>query len=94
MMVGDAKGGVSGGTIVSLVGAAFDETPEHRRAAADPYGLLPPGAPRGPDRPDYWGALRALVSALTCLHSAQPSAVRCLHGVCLRDSCRGTRLAA
>lgn len=70
-MVGDAKGGVSGGTIVSLVGAAFDETPEHRRAAADPYGLLPPGAPRGPDKPDYWGALRALALAPVDLHSAE-----------------------
>lgn len=78
-MVGDAKGGVSGGTIVSLVGAAFDETPEHRRAAADPYGLLPPGAPRGPDKPDYWGALRALVLALMSLRRTELCAISCLH---------------
>ena len=80
-MVGDAKGGVSGGTIVSLVGAAFDETPEHRRAAMDPYGLLPPGAPRGPDKPDYWGALCALVLVLPRLRSAGLHAVRSSHGV-------------
>jgi len=55
LMVGPAKGGVSGGTIASLVAAAFDETAEHRARAADPYGLLPPGAARGPDKPDYWG---------------------------------------
>ncbi len=65
LMVGPAKGGVSGGTIASLVAAAFDETAEHRARAADPYGLLPPGAARGPDKPDYWGA-PARLSALAC----------------------------
>ncbi|KAK9914994.1 hypothetical protein WJX75_003449 [Coccomyxa subellipsoidea] len=52
---GKAAGAVSGGTIASLMGAIFDETPEELKLSADPYALNPPEAHRGPDKKDYWG---------------------------------------
>ena len=42
MLMGKSAGGFSGGTIASLMGAMFDETPEELRLAADPYALNPP----------------------------------------------------
>ena len=44
--MGKAAGGCSGGTIASLMGAMFDETPEELRLSADPYALNPPHAHR------------------------------------------------
>ena len=43
---GKAAGAVSGGTIASLMGAIFDETPEELKLSADPYALNPPEAHR------------------------------------------------
>ena len=47
------KGSVSGGTLASGV-ESLKEAAAGKKAAADPYGLNPPGAPRGPDTADYW----------------------------------------
>ena len=44
MLMGKSAGAVSGGTIASLMGAMFDETPEELRLSADPYALNPPNA--------------------------------------------------
>ena len=44
--MGKSAGAVSGGTIASLMGAMFDETPEELRLSADPYALNPPNAHR------------------------------------------------
>ena len=46
MLMGKSAGAVSGGTIASLMGAMFDETPEELRLSADPYALNPPNAHR------------------------------------------------
>ena len=46
MLMGKSAGGFSGGTIASLMGAMFDETPEELRLSADPYALNPPHAHR------------------------------------------------
>ena len=46
MVVGKTAGGFSGGTIASLMGAMFDETPEELKLSADPYALNPPDAHR------------------------------------------------
>lgn len=46
MLVGKSAGGFSGGTIASLMGAMFDETPDELRLSADPYALNPPKAHR------------------------------------------------
>lgn len=43
---GKAASAVSGGTIASLMGAIFDETPEELKLSADPYALNPPEAHR------------------------------------------------
>jgi short subunit dehydrogenase-like uncharacterized protein len=48
----DGAGGVSGGTVESLLAATFEAPADARRAAADPYALVDAdggaGAPRGP----------------------------------------------
>ena len=46
LLMGKSAGAVSGGTIASLMGAMFDETPEELRLSADPYALNPPNAHR------------------------------------------------
>ncbi len=46
LLQGKAAGAVSGGTIASLMGALFEETPEEIKFAADPYCLNPPEAHR------------------------------------------------
>jgi short subunit dehydrogenase-like uncharacterized protein len=54
---GRSKGGVSGGTIASLLGVLEDarRDPELARVLADPYALDPEGSERGPDGPDQRG---------------------------------------
>jgi len=50
------SGGVSGGTIASMLNILEQSrSPEIRRALVDPYVLLPQGAPRGPDVRDIGG---------------------------------------
>ena len=46
MLQGKAAGGFSGGTIASLFGALFDETPEEVKLSQDPYAMNPAGAHR------------------------------------------------
>ena len=46
LLQGKAAGAVSGGTIPSLMGALFEETPEEIKFSADPYCLNPPEAHR------------------------------------------------
>ena len=46
VLQGKAAGAVSGGTIASLMGAIFEETPEELKLSADPYALNPPEAHR------------------------------------------------
>ncbi len=46
MIQGKAAGGFSGGTIASLMGAVFDETPEEIATSNDPYCMNPPGSHR------------------------------------------------
>ncbi|EIE26941.1 saccharopine dehydrogenase [Coccomyxa subellipsoidea C-169] len=55
VLQGKAAGAVSGGTLASLMGAIFEETPEELKLSADPYALNPPEAHRGPDKGDFWG---------------------------------------
>lgn len=50
VLQGKASGGFSGGTIASLMGAVFDESPEELRLSNDPYCMNPPGSHR-------WGLL-------------------------------------
>jgi len=57
LFVGETKGGMSGGTVSSML-AFFDEAradPSVRRVAANPYALDPPGGERGPDGRDQLG---------------------------------------
>ncbi|MDF1666854.1 MAG: saccharopine dehydrogenase NADP-binding domain-containing protein [Planctomycetota bacterium] len=51
--VGEMKGGVSGGTVASLIGILEDaKNPEMRRVLGNPYGLNPAGETKGPDKSD------------------------------------------
>jgi short subunit dehydrogenase-like uncharacterized protein len=54
---GESKGGVSGGTIASMLNAVEEMTrdPSVRRLVANPYVLDPGRRSRGPDRPDQKG---------------------------------------
>ncbi len=57
--VGSSKGGASGGTIASMLNMMEEakEDPSLIRSMADPYVLLPEGAPRGQDGGDQRGAV-------------------------------------
>lgn len=51
--VGETRGGVSGGTIASMIGILEEaKNPEHRRVLGNPYGLNPKGETKGPDKSD------------------------------------------
>jgi short subunit dehydrogenase-like uncharacterized protein len=51
--VGESRGGVSGGTIASMMGILEEaKKPEARRLLGDPYGLNPCGERTGPDKSD------------------------------------------
>ena len=59
----DIRGGVSGGTIASMVELLEDaREPGVARVVSDPYGLNPEGMRRGPDTGDQVGVLRDPVS--------------------------------
>lgn len=47
-----SRGGVSGGTIASMLQMLADADGTTRRVLSDPYALNPVGSPRGPDGPD------------------------------------------
>jgi len=54
-----AAGGISGGTVASMMNLIENMgDPEVRRALADPYVLDPSGSPRGADRTDSMGPRR------------------------------------
>lgn len=54
--VGEMKGGVSGGTVASMIGILEDaKNPELRRVLGNPYGLNPTGETKGPDQSDQMG---------------------------------------
>lgn len=57
--VGETRGGVSGGTIASMMNMMEEakEDPGITDILADPYSLNPPNMPRGEDGPDQTGAL-------------------------------------
>ena len=55
----DIRGGVSGGTIASMVDLLEDaRSTDVARVVSDPYGLNPEGERHGPDTPDQAGVLR------------------------------------
>jgi short subunit dehydrogenase-like uncharacterized protein len=53
------SGGMSGGTVASMINMMEQaaKEPKLRRVLADPYALLPQGAPRGEDGRDQTGAI-------------------------------------
>lgn len=51
--VGETRGGVSGGTVASMIGILEEvKNPELRRVFGNPYGLNPAGETKGPDKSD------------------------------------------
>ena len=60
--MGDAAGGVSGGTVASLMWLAGIERPAIRETVMDPYALYPAGVERGLDIPDQNGTSGTTIS--------------------------------